>query len=74
MFLIHCPYCDEHREEEEFHASGEAHLPRRLIRITVLIKSGESISTFARTRAVYTASCGCTPLVVASISILRETQ
>lgn len=30
MFLIHCPYCDEHREEEEFHASGEAHLPRPL--------------------------------------------
>jgi len=28
MFLIHCPYCDEHREEEEFHASGQAHLPR----------------------------------------------
>jgi len=28
MFLIHCPYCEEHREEEEFHASGEAHLPR----------------------------------------------
>ncbi len=30
MFLIHCPYCDEHREEEEFHASGQAHLPRPL--------------------------------------------
>ena len=28
MFLIHCPYCDEHREEEEFHAAGQAHLPR----------------------------------------------
>ncbi len=28
MFLIHCPYCDEHREEEEFHAAGEAHMPR----------------------------------------------
>ena len=28
MFLIHCPYCDEHREEEEFHASGQAHLAR----------------------------------------------
>jgi len=30
MFLIHCPYCDESREEDEFHASGEAHLPRPL--------------------------------------------
>ena len=28
MFLIHCPYCQEHREEEEFHAAGQAHLPR----------------------------------------------
>ena len=28
MFLIHCPYCEEHREEEEFHAAGQAHLPR----------------------------------------------
>lgn len=30
MFLIHCPYCNEHREEEEFHASGQAHLARPL--------------------------------------------
>lgn len=30
MFLIYCPYCKEHREEEEFHASGQAHLPRPL--------------------------------------------
>jgi len=28
MFLIHCPYCGEHREEEEFHAVGQAHLAR----------------------------------------------
>ncbi len=28
MFLIHCPHCQEYREEEEFHASGEAHLAR----------------------------------------------
>ena len=28
MFLIHCPYCGEDREEEEFHAAGEAHLMR----------------------------------------------
>lgn len=28
MFLIHCPHCGEHREEEEFHAVGQAHLPR----------------------------------------------
>jgi len=30
MFLIYCPYCCEHREEEEFHAAGQAHLPRPL--------------------------------------------
>jgi sarcosine oxidase subunit delta len=30
MFLIHCPYCGEHREEDEFHAVGQAHLPRPL--------------------------------------------
>lgn len=30
MFLIYCPYCEEHREEEEFHAAGQAHLPRPL--------------------------------------------
>lgn len=28
MFSIYCPYCGEHREEEEFHASGEAHIVR----------------------------------------------
>lgn len=28
MFYIHCPYCGEHREEEEFHARGQAHLQR----------------------------------------------
>lgn len=30
MFYIHCPYCDEHREEEEFHAKGQAHIARPL--------------------------------------------
>lgn len=30
MFLIYCPYCCEHREEEEFHAVGQAHLSRPL--------------------------------------------
>ena len=28
MFLIHCPYCEESRSEEEFHPSGEAHISR----------------------------------------------
>ncbi|MGO2391456.1 sarcosine oxidase subunit delta [Halomonas sp. AOP12-C2-37] len=28
MFYILCPYCKEHREEEEFHARGQAHLMR----------------------------------------------
>ncbi|SHE80087.1 sarcosine oxidase subunit delta [Modicisalibacter ilicicola DSM 19980] len=28
MFYIHCPYCDEHREEEEFHPKGQAHIVR----------------------------------------------
>ncbi|ROT94492.1 sarcosine oxidase subunit delta family protein [Marinobacter sp. R17] len=28
MFYIYCPYCGEHREEEEFHAKGQAHLAR----------------------------------------------
>ena len=28
MFLIHCPYCEEDRGEEEFHASGEGHIIR----------------------------------------------
>jgi sarcosine oxidase subunit delta len=30
MFYIYCPHCCEHREEEEFHAAGQAHLPRPL--------------------------------------------
>lgn len=30
MFLIHCPVCGEDREEEEFHAAGEAHIVRPL--------------------------------------------
>ena len=28
MFHIHCPYCDEWREEEEFHPRGQAHIAR----------------------------------------------
>lgn len=28
MFYIHCPYCGEHREEEEFHPKGQAHIAR----------------------------------------------
>jgi sarcosine oxidase subunit delta len=28
MLNIYCPYCEEYREEEEFHPKGEAHLAR----------------------------------------------
>ena len=28
MFYIYCPYCQEHREEEEFHPVGQAHIAR----------------------------------------------
>jgi sarcosine oxidase subunit delta len=28
MLLIHCPYCGESREEEEFSYGGEAHIAR----------------------------------------------
>ncbi|MCE8016970.1 sarcosine oxidase subunit delta [Halomonas sp. MCCC 1A17488] len=28
MFHIYCPYCEELREEEEFHPKGEAHIVR----------------------------------------------
>ncbi len=28
MLEIYCPYCEEHREEEEFHPVGEAHIQR----------------------------------------------
>ncbi len=28
MFSIYCPYCEEHRSEEEFHAKGQAHIAR----------------------------------------------
>lgn len=28
MFHIYCPYCEEYREEEEFHPKGQAHLQR----------------------------------------------
>lgn len=30
MLQIHCPYCEEFREEEEFSYSGEAHIERPL--------------------------------------------
>ena len=30
MFVIHCPYCEESREEEEFSYAGEAHIARPL--------------------------------------------
>jgi sarcosine oxidase, delta subunit family, heterotetrameric form len=28
MLLIYCPHCGEHREEEEFHCKGQAHISR----------------------------------------------
>lgn len=28
MLEIYCPYCEESRQEEEFHAAGEAHIQR----------------------------------------------
>ena len=28
MLQIHCPYCGEHREEDEFHYAGQAHIAR----------------------------------------------
>ena len=28
MFYIYCPYCEEHREETEFHYAGQAHIVR----------------------------------------------
>ncbi|MGI9292494.1 MAG: sarcosine oxidase subunit delta, partial [Pseudomonadales bacterium] len=28
MLQIHCPYCHEVRDEEEFSCSGEAHIKR----------------------------------------------
>ncbi|SEF63036.1 sarcosine oxidase subunit delta [Marinobacterium lutimaris] len=30
MLHIYCPHCEELREEEEFHCSGEAHIARPL--------------------------------------------
>jgi len=30
MFHIYCPHCCEHREEEEFHVKGQAHIARPL--------------------------------------------
>jgi sarcosine oxidase subunit delta len=30
MLLIHCPYCEELREEEEFSPAGQAHIERPL--------------------------------------------
>jgi len=30
MFHIYCPHCGEHREEEEFHVKGQAHIARPL--------------------------------------------
>ena len=28
MLLIYCPYCKQHRDEEEFSYAGEAHIKR----------------------------------------------
>ncbi len=30
MLHLYCPYCQEHREEEEFSYAGEAHIERPL--------------------------------------------
>lgn len=30
MLRIYCPYCEEHREEDEFSYGGEAHIVRPL--------------------------------------------
>ena len=66
MLHIFCPHCGELRSEEEFHAKGQAHIPRPLD--PTACTDAENPCSSAITRAASTTSCGCIRLVAASTS------
>ena len=69
MFHIYCPHCCEHREEEEFHVKGQAHIARPVwILKHFQTRSGGITSTSARTLVVCIMNSGFITQVAASSS------
>lgn len=73
MFYIHCPYCGEYREEEEFHPKGEAHIARPADPENCSDDEWGDYLFFRDNPVASTTSCGCTPWAAASSSTSRAT-
>jgi len=67
MLLIHCPYCEEMREEEEFSPAGQAHIERPLQPEEISDEQWAHYLFFRKTHAAYITRCGYTPPVVVNI-------
>ena len=69
MLHIHCPYCEEYREEEEFNVVGEAHIIRPLAPEALSDEQWASYLFFRKILVVYIMKCGRIATVVASFLI-----
>ncbi|BBI54202.1 hypothetical protein HORIV_66230 [Vreelandella olivaria] len=69
MFYIYCPYCGEHREEEEFHPKGQAHIERPKEPEACSDEEWGDYLFFRDNPVAFTMKCGCTRWVAASFSM-----
>jgi sarcosine oxidase subunit delta len=68
MLHIFCPHCGELRSEEEFHASGQAHIPRPLDPNACTDEEWGDYMFFRDNPRGCTTNCGTTPPAAASTS------
>jgi len=68
MLHIFCPHCGELRSEEEFHASGQAHIPRPLDPNTCTDAEWGDYMFFRDNPRGCTTNCGITSRVAVSTS------
>lgn len=73
MLHIFCPHCGELRSEEEFHASGQAHIPRPLDPGSCTDAEWGDYLFFRDNPAACTTNCGTTSPVAGSFSMPRAT-
>ena len=66
MFHIYCPHCCEHREEEEFHVKGQAHIARPLDPEALSDEEWGITCTSGKTPVVFIMSFGFITQVAAS--------
>ena len=71
MLLIHCPHCQEYRDEEEFSYGGEAHIVRPLEPEALSDEEWGDYLFFRTNAGVSTMRCGITQWAVDAILMRR---